>query len=185
MSQQCPCFVFANVVAVFANGFLGYTRMSTASRMREVILSLCSAPVRHIWSAVSSSGLLQYKRDMKLMEQFQQKAMKMMKGLEHPVRKGLELKDIEVLERAQGRAVELGKGLEHMMDEEELREGKLLREHKNPLLIPELLQVPLVPGGRNPLQGDFNQEEEVLVLRGCFPTSRQAAAPSGMPVPRK
>lgn len=63
--------------------------------------------------------------------------------------------------------------------------GELLREHKNPLLLPELLQVPLVPGGRNPLQGDFNQEEEVLVLRGCFPTSRQAAAPSGMPVPRK
>ncbi|KAK4828788.1 hypothetical protein QYF61_000845 [Mycteria americana] len=36
--------------------FLGCTRRS-ASRLRKVILPLCSALMRHIWSTVSSSGL--------------------------------------------------------------------------------------------------------------------------------
>ncbi|RMC02148.1 hypothetical protein DUI87_21315 [Hirundo rustica rustica] len=37
---------------------LGCTRKNIASKSREMILSLDSALVRHIWSAVSSSGLL-------------------------------------------------------------------------------------------------------------------------------
>ncbi|RMC19346.1 hypothetical protein DUI87_03955 [Hirundo rustica rustica] len=51
MSCQCP-------VARRANGVLGCTGKSVASRSREVTLPLYSAPVRHSWSAVSSSGFL-------------------------------------------------------------------------------------------------------------------------------
>jgi len=36
---------------------LGCFRKSTASRLRDMILLLCSALLRHIWSAVSSSRL--------------------------------------------------------------------------------------------------------------------------------
>lgn len=54
-----------------------------ASRSREVIIFICSALVRHVCSAGSSSGLLtQYNRDRDLLEQ----AIKMMKGLEHDTR---------------------------------------------------------------------------------------------------
>ncbi|KAK4824253.1 LOW QUALITY PROTEIN: hypothetical protein QYF61_012519 [Mycteria americana] len=47
----------------------------TTSRSREVIFPLCSALVRHNWSAWSSSGL-QCKRDMDLLEQVQRRTAK-------------------------------------------------------------------------------------------------------------
>lgn len=52
MSQQCA------LVTKKAASVLGTIMKSTASRSEEVILTLYSAQVRHIWSAVSSSELL-------------------------------------------------------------------------------------------------------------------------------
>ena len=51
MSQQYT------VAAKQANSILVCIRKSISSRSRDVILLLCSALVRHIWSAVSISGL--------------------------------------------------------------------------------------------------------------------------------
>lgn len=45
-------------LAVRADGILGYLGKSVASRLREQIFPLCSALVRHIWSAGSDSGVL-------------------------------------------------------------------------------------------------------------------------------
>ena len=51
MSQQ------GTHTAKAVNSILGSNRQSIASRVREVILPFCSALVRHIWCAGSSSGL--------------------------------------------------------------------------------------------------------------------------------
>ena len=66
-----------------SSGFLGCIKSSVASRVREVILPLCSVLVRpdleyfiQIWST-------QYRKDMDMLECVQRRATKMMQGMEH------------------------------------------------------------------------------------------------------
>jgi len=51
MSQRCT------LVVKMATHLLGCIRKRVVNRSREVILPICSALVRHIWCAVSRSGI--------------------------------------------------------------------------------------------------------------------------------
>ena len=77
MSWQCE------PAAQKANQILGCNRRSVASRLREVILPLCSTLMRpHLQYGVQLWGL-QYKKDMDLLQQVQIRAMKIIRSLEH------------------------------------------------------------------------------------------------------
>ncbi|KAK4829957.1 hypothetical protein QYF61_008088 [Mycteria americana] len=77
MSQQ------RTLVAKKANVILGCIRQSIASRLREVILPLCSALARPRLEYCVQLWGPQYERDMDILERVQQRAMNMMQGLEH------------------------------------------------------------------------------------------------------
>ena len=65
------------------NHTLGCIKRSVASRVREVILSICSALVRPHLEYCIQMWSPQYRRDMDLLERVQRRATKMIQEMEH------------------------------------------------------------------------------------------------------
>lgn len=82
ISQQCV------LAAWIANFTLGYVRRWMASRVREVIVTLCSVLLKpHLQYHVQAWSPL-HKKDVELLAWVQRTATKMLKGLEHLSYKG-------------------------------------------------------------------------------------------------
>ena len=83
MSQQCA------LTAKKVNCILGCNKRSMVSRVREVILFLCSVLVRPHLEHCIQMGSSQYRKDVELLEHIQRRATKMIQGMEHfPPRTG-------------------------------------------------------------------------------------------------
>jgi len=78
MSQQCAH------AARKSNGILGCIRQSFSNKAREVILALSSVLLRPHLGCCVQFWAPQFTRDMDILKRVQQRASKMLKGLEHP-----------------------------------------------------------------------------------------------------
>ena len=70
ISQQCV------LMAKRINGILGCIEKSVASRLKDVILSVCFALVRTYWEYCVQFWALQFQKDRELLRKVQQRATK-------------------------------------------------------------------------------------------------------------